>query len=91
MFFVFTCSYESQTVPVKVKRDTATEINFTLKIMDPKEWSAKKDFGIMENVDTHSFTEVKAENLQGFSADNFDIVEYNPTEKMHHLKMTDQV
>lgn len=76
---------------MKVKRDVAESVNFTLKVMPAKEWSAKQDFGINENIDTQSFTEVSQKNLEGFSVDNFDIVDYQPSDKAHHLMMTDQV
>ncbi|ODN04202.1 Carboxypeptidase D [Orchesella cincta] len=83
--------YESQTIRVKVKRDVAESINFTLKAMEAKDWSLKQDYGIRENIDSQSFTEISEKNLQGFAVDNYDIVDYQPAEGVQHLMMTDQV
>ncbi|CAL8120113.1 unnamed protein product [Orchesella dallaii] len=83
--------YENQTIRVRVTRDTAESINFTLKAMEAKVWSTKQDFGILENIDSQSFTEISEKNLQGFAIDNYDIVDYRPTDVVQHLMMTDQV
>lgn len=74
-----------------MKRDVAESVNFTLKLMDSKEWSRKEDYGLTQNIDIQSFTEINAKNLQGFSLDNYDIVDYQSAEDLHHLAMTDQV
>lgn len=76
---------------MKVRRDAVQSVNFSLKVMDSSEWSFKHDFGINENINTQSFTDISQQNFEGFSADNFDIVDYRPTENMHHIMMTDQV
>ena len=86
-----TIRYENQTIPVRVTRDAAQSLNFTLKVMDAQEWSLRSDFKIAENVDTQSFTEISERNLRGFNVDNYDIVDYQPANGVHHLLMTDQV
>lgn len=76
---------------MRVTRDLAQSLNFTLKIMNSQEWSEKEDFKIADNVNIKSFTELNDPNLRGFSVDNYDIVEYEPVRGAYHLHMTDQV
>lgn len=84
-------SYENLTRTVTVNKGIGTPLNFTLKALRAKEWSQKADYGINENIATDLFTDISSSNLQGFSVDNFDILDHQEIGDMHVLTMTDQV
>ena len=86
-------SYASQTAHVVVKRNapTSTKLNFTLSELPDKDWSLQDDYGILDNIAIHSFTNLKPKNVKGFATDNLDIIDYREFEGLKHLVMTDQV
>lgn len=75
---------------VTLHRGVGTYVNFTLKALRASDWSIKADFGIKENVET-TFTDLSPATLQGFSVENFDILDYQEIGGMSVLTMTDQV
>jgi hypothetical protein len=88
---MYSCRYESQSQIVTVKRDVGLQLNFTLKALPARDWSAKEDYGLTDNIDVESFTNLTVSDLLGFMGDNFDIIDHEQSGGFHHITMTDQV